>query len=155
MSACKDDTKVKSDLHREMEDPEFRRLFIQERTIVEVTGMIAREMKRQNITQAELARRMRKTKGHISQLLGGGRNLTLHSLSDMLLAIGMSLEPMLRPAASPRGRVVCIGDARPQVKYTAAGRASGGLCGGSIEQATDGQCAANSQSRRRKPAQSA
>lgn len=107
-----------TEFDRHMEDPEFRRLFTQERTIAEIAGMISHEMKRQRITQSELARRMGKTKGHVSQLLAGGRNLTLRSLSDMLLAIGKSLEPLIRPAAERRGRWIRVPDTNDWTQFS-------------------------------------
>ena len=99
---------VKTDFDRHVEDAEFRRLFAQEQTIGELTELICREMKRQNISQTELGRRMGKTKGQVSQMLNGTRNLTLRSLSDMLLALGKSLEPLTRPAGELNGRWIRV-----------------------------------------------
>ncbi len=97
-------SQVATDFDRQMTDPEFRRLFMQERTIGELTEMICREMQRSGVTKKELARRLGKSQGLISQWLSGGRNLTLRSLSDILLALDLSLDPVARPVSETKGR---------------------------------------------------
>jgi len=64
-----------------------RRLLRQEELIVEVTEAIARALKDAQMTQSQLAERLGKTKGFVSQILGGGRNLTLRTLSDVVDAL--------------------------------------------------------------------
>ncbi len=93
-----------------LEDPEHQRLFMQERTILELTELICRQMKKQGLSRTELASRIGKSKGQVTQMLSGGRNLTLRSLSDMLLALGCALEPMVRRVEEPPGRYVRIPD---------------------------------------------
>ncbi|MCC5830872.1 MAG: helix-turn-helix transcriptional regulator [Phycisphaeraceae bacterium] len=109
-----EDTKMtkrtESDVERFQKDAQANRLLAQEQTIVELTVEICRLMEQQGINRTELSRRLGRTKGQVSQMLGGGRNLTLRTLSDLLLALGRSLEPMTRPAGEPRGRYVRIPD---------------------------------------------
>lgn len=77
-----------SDYERmELSSEEDRRLLRQEELIIEVTEAIAEAMERTGITQKDLAERLNCTKGYVSQLLGGGRNLTLRTLSDVALAL--------------------------------------------------------------------
>jgi len=102
---------VSKDIQAFRDDPDNDRLFLQERTMVELTELICREMQRQGLSRSELAERMGKSKGQVTQMLSGGRNLTLRSLSDMLLALGLALEPMARPADQPPGRYVKVPDA--------------------------------------------
>jgi transcriptional regulator with XRE-family HTH domain len=40
------------------------------------------------LTKSELAARLGRSKGFVSQVMGGGRNLTLRTLADMAAAIG-------------------------------------------------------------------
>jgi transcriptional regulator with XRE-family HTH domain len=68
------------------------RLYQQERAIEYVTAMICRLMKKQNTTRAELAKRLGKSPGWITQLLDGEKNKTVRTLSDVLWALGESLE---------------------------------------------------------------
>lgn len=60
-----------------------RRLLRQEELILEVTEALAGAMIRQGITKAELARRLGKSKGFVSQVLAGNRNLTLRTIADI------------------------------------------------------------------------
>jgi transcriptional regulator with XRE-family HTH domain len=60
----------------------------QEEFILEVTELICKLMKQQGVSRTELANRMGKSKGRISQLLDGEANLTLRTLSDIFDALG-------------------------------------------------------------------
>ena len=72
----------------DMDDPEFRKLLAQEELILEVTEVLCGLLEQEKITKKELADRLGKTKGFISQLLNGGRNLTLRTVADILHALG-------------------------------------------------------------------
>jgi transcriptional regulator with XRE-family HTH domain len=71
-----------------LEDEEFRRLFAQEDLILEVTEKICELLEKEKISRKELADRLGKSKGFISQLLNGGRNLTLRTVADILHVLG-------------------------------------------------------------------
>jgi transcriptional regulator with XRE-family HTH domain len=78
-----------------LKDEEFRRLFAQEDLILEFTETICQLLEKEKVSRKELAERLGKTKGFISQLLGGGRNLTLRTVADILHVLGYraSLKP--------------------------------------------------------------
>jgi transcriptional regulator with XRE-family HTH domain len=78
---------------------ENRRLQRQEKLIVEVTEAIAKVLNESNISQAELARRLGTTKGYVSQLLNGGRNLTLRTLADVSDALHCVVDVCLKDQA--------------------------------------------------------
>src|SRR4030043_1944426 len=71
-----------------LKDEEFRRLFAQEDLIIEVTETLCELLEKEKISRKELADRLGKTKGFISQLLNGGRNLTLRTVADILHVLG-------------------------------------------------------------------
>jgi transcriptional regulator with XRE-family HTH domain len=71
---------------------ESRRLLNQEKLILEVTEALSEAIEEQGLTRSEVAKRLGKTKGFVSQLLGGGRNLTLRSVADLADAMGVSLK---------------------------------------------------------------
>jgi transcriptional regulator with XRE-family HTH domain len=71
-----------------LKDEEFRRLFAQEDLILEVTEILCELLEKEKISRKELADRLGKTKGFVSQLLGGGRNLTLRTVADILHVLG-------------------------------------------------------------------
>lgn len=87
-------------IDRLTETSDDKRLFQQEKTILEVTELICALMKEQNVSRKILAERLYKTKGYVSQLLDGEANMTLRTLSDVLYALGKELQastvPMLR-----------------------------------------------------------
>lgn len=78
-------------IERFAKDPEAMRLFQQERAILEVTERICELMEEKGVSRTELAARLGKTKGHVSQLLDGSRNLTLRTLADVFTALGESM----------------------------------------------------------------
>ena len=65
-----------------------RRLLREEELILEVTEAVSAVMEKEHISKAQLAKRLGKTKGFISQLLSGGRNLTLRTLAGLVDALG-------------------------------------------------------------------
>jgi len=71
-------------------DPALMREYQRERAIIEVTELFAEHMGKKGISRAELARKLGRTKGYITQIMSG-RNLTIHTISDVLWALGESL----------------------------------------------------------------
>ena len=71
-----------------LEDPEFAKLMAQGELIMEVTENLCELLEKENISRKELADRLGKTKGFVSQLLNGGRNLTLRTVADILHVLG-------------------------------------------------------------------
>jgi plasmid maintenance system antidote protein VapI len=74
-----------------------RRILRQEELILEVTEAISALLKECSVSRTELAHRLGRTKGFVSQLLDGNRNLTLRTISDVCDAL----------KAVPRFTVVC------------------------------------------------
>jgi transcriptional regulator with XRE-family HTH domain len=65
-----------------------RRLLRQEELILEVIEALAQALERSGVSQAVLAQRLGKSKAFVSQILGGGRNLTLRTVADVADALG-------------------------------------------------------------------
>jgi transcriptional regulator with XRE-family HTH domain len=91
-----------------LKDGEFRRIFAQEDLILEVTETLCELLEQEKISRKELADRLGKTKGFISQLLGGGRNLTLRTVADILHVLGYraSLKPFKEGAQRQVRKVI-------------------------------------------------
>lgn len=83
-----------------------RRLLLQEELILDVTEAIAEQMESQNLLQKDLAKRLNKTKGYVSQLLGGGRNLTLRTISDVADALDCRVKFLVRKRHHGRSKIV-------------------------------------------------
>ena len=64
-----------------------RRLLREEELILDVTEAVSVVMREEGVSKAQLAKRMGRTKGFITQLLSGGRNLTLRTLADIADAL--------------------------------------------------------------------
>jgi transcriptional regulator with XRE-family HTH domain len=69
------------------ESPENARLVAQERLITQVTEALWQEMEEPGVNKADLAARMGTTRGYISQILNGSRNMTLRTLADICFAL--------------------------------------------------------------------
>lgn len=91
-------------LSKELPDPADQREYARERVIVVVTEAIATAMEQANMRRADLAEVLGKTKGHVSQVLSGRRNMTLNTLGDILWACGQELEDL---ETIPLGYVAC------------------------------------------------
>ena len=70
----------------EQSSPENRRLLRQEELILEVTEAMTAALK--DTKRSDLAKRLGRTKGFVSQVLAGGRNLTLRTIADIADALG-------------------------------------------------------------------
>lgn len=75
------------------EDPDGLR---QEELILDATEALARALLSSGLTQSELAARLGKTKRFVSQILGGGKNLTLRTLANVAGALGCKVQIQLR-----------------------------------------------------------
>lgn len=74
--------------------------FEAERLILNATELILELMEHEGLTRSELAERIGKSKGHVSQLLNGERNMTLRTLAEIAHAVGHRIELGARSLAS-------------------------------------------------------
>jgi plasmid maintenance system antidote protein VapI len=58
-------------------------------------------MREHKVSRADLASSMHVSPGRVSQILSGDENLTLRTLSSVLVALGTSVEFTLRPLDDP------------------------------------------------------
>jgi transcriptional regulator with XRE-family HTH domain len=65
-----------------------RRLLQEEELILDVTEALSEMLEREKVNKTVLAQKLGKTKGLISQILSGGRNLTLRTVADIADALG-------------------------------------------------------------------
>jgi len=75
-------------LDRLLQDPEYRKTFQQEKLILEVTELISEAMKENEVSRADLARLLGRTRSYITQILTGSRNLTLRTWADAMTVLG-------------------------------------------------------------------
>ena len=65
-----------------------RRLLQEEELILDVTEALSEMLEREDVSRVALAQKLGKTKGFVSQILAGGRNLTLRTIADIADALG-------------------------------------------------------------------
>lgn len=79
-------------------DSEEMKFYLQERLILEITECIAEMMQKKNISKSDLAKKLGRTKGYITQLLNGNANMTLRTISDCFWALDSTLKVSAVPA---------------------------------------------------------
>ena len=75
---------------RLLKDPAYALEAAKGEFIMEVTESICEIIQNNNIKRQDLAQKMNKSKGYISQLLNGSRNMTLATLVEIAHVIGYS-----------------------------------------------------------------
>lgn len=107
-----------ADRLKTLSEEEARRIYEQERLIVWTTEAIAEAMEETGLAKADIAGALGKTRAHITQVLGGTRNMTLRTLADLAYACGkragIALEP-LRASDFLNFPVPSINRRRPRV----------------------------------------
>ena len=71
----------------ESSSTENRRLLRREELILEVTEALVEQLEKEGITRSQLAARLGRSKGFVSQVLAGRRNLTLRTIADVADAL--------------------------------------------------------------------
>lgn len=66
----------------------FDKLLAREEFILEVTEVLCKIMRDKDISRKQLADLLGKSKGDVSQLLNGERNLTLRTVADIMHVLG-------------------------------------------------------------------
>jgi len=81
-----------TDYERIKAEPKRRPALRREELILEVREALTQAMEAAGVTRAELARRLGSTRGHVTQLLAGGRNLTLGTIAEIADALGCTVD---------------------------------------------------------------
>ena len=77
-------------------DPKRRRIYECEALAFEASELISGLMEDQRVSKTELAGLIGASKSHVTQLLSGSRNMTMHTLADLAFVLGHKIE--LKPA---------------------------------------------------------
>jgi transcriptional regulator with XRE-family HTH domain len=115
-----------STIRNHKNDPEYRRLLEQEALITDATELVYELMEEKGVNQKDLAKKIGKSKGFVSQVLSGRRNMTLRTLADLLVALDtrahLEASSVRAPRvyrANPGGYVVTSRTAEPMVVVAA------------------------------------
>jgi transcriptional regulator with XRE-family HTH domain len=79
-------------LERQIADPEARRVYEEERLVLEANEALLEAMEETQISRAQLADFIGASRAHVSQLLSGTRNLTLRTLARLACALGKQVD---------------------------------------------------------------
>jgi transcriptional regulator with XRE-family HTH domain len=91
---------------------ERQRLLEEETLIAEATELISQMLDAQGVRRQELASRLGKSKGHVTQLLSGERNMTLRTLAAAAFALGARVELRHADVRAPRSYISVTGVSR-------------------------------------------
>lgn len=84
---------------------EFRREVEAEALVMSATDGICEMLEKNGMSRADLAREIGRTRGYVTQLLSGERNMTLHTLSDLAFAcnarVALTWEPLSQTLEEP------------------------------------------------------
>jgi hypothetical protein len=69
-----------------------RRLLRQEELILKTATALSELLERERVTKVELAKRLGRTKGFVTQILAGDKNLTLRTIADVVDALGHGVQ---------------------------------------------------------------
>lgn len=91
---------MKTHIEEFLANPHNLRFFQQEKAIYKVTALLQAVMEQQNVSRAELAQRLGKTRGWVTQLLDGDANKTIRTIADAFAVLGHEFVPNSRPLVS-------------------------------------------------------
>ncbi len=78
-------------LQQHLKSEAEERAFAQEACVISVTEAVSATLREKGLTQSWIAERIGRTKGFVSQVLSGSRNMTLRTLADLLWAAGVEV----------------------------------------------------------------
>jgi transcriptional regulator with XRE-family HTH domain len=84
-------------------DPKRRRIYERDALAFEASELISRLMEEQQVSKTDLARLVGTSKSHVTQLLSGSRNMTVHTLADLAFALGHKVEIRSLPRPPQNG----------------------------------------------------
>jgi antitoxin component HigA of HigAB toxin-antitoxin module len=84
-------TNDKSTFETYVENPERRRIFEQERLMVDATELLFTAMELRRTKKADLAQKLGRSKAYVTQMLRGNQNLTLRTLADVFCVLNCRL----------------------------------------------------------------
>ncbi|MGA2116642.1 MAG: helix-turn-helix transcriptional regulator [Bryobacteraceae bacterium] len=90
---------LKDQFQEFISDSERRRLYEREALALDASELISRLMQERKVNKTDLADLAGTSKSHITSLLSGSRNMTLHTLADLAFVLGHKLEIRAAPLA--------------------------------------------------------
>jgi hypothetical protein len=92
---------MQSQYEIKMQDLGFRKAMAVESLLLEATETICQRMEALQVSRAELARRLGKSRAAVTQMLEGNANLTIRTLAEVMFALDGELSFGVRPVGAP------------------------------------------------------
>jgi len=73
-------------------DPKRRRIYEREALAFDASELVAKLMEDKEVSKSDLAALVGTSKSHITNLLSGSRNMTMHTLADLTFVLGYKVE---------------------------------------------------------------
>jgi transcriptional regulator with XRE-family HTH domain len=89
-------------------DEVYERLLNQEQLILEATELVHELLNATGATKADLAERLGTTRGYVTQVLNGTRNMTLRTLADLGFALGYRVTMSAVPLDSTQMQDIAV-----------------------------------------------
>lgn len=105
---------------KESKDIRYQRLVEEETLFFEATELISELLDEEGVTRKEFADRLGRSKGYVTQVLAGDRNMTLKTLADLAFALHHRVELATIPLGKGDSGVEG-GNARPPVARVRVG----------------------------------
>ena len=83
--------------HNDSQAVDYARLVAQETLLFDAAERVAELINDAGISRTELAERLGKSKGFVTQVLAGDRNMTLRTLADLGYVVGHSFNIVAKP----------------------------------------------------------
>lgn len=80
-----------------MQDPEYRKHYAIEGLVIGSAELIATLMEQQGLSQADLAKKLGRSRAWISQLLSGRTNMTIRTLAELVYELGAEVKLDAQP----------------------------------------------------------
>ena len=90
---------VKSQYAILMQDPAFRKNLAVEALVLEAAEVVSRLMMEQDLSKADLARKLGKSRAWVTQLLNGSANMTVRTLAEVTFALDAEVRLAAQPAS--------------------------------------------------------
>ncbi len=97
--------------------PENQRLYQQEKLLVEATELLAEVMGKRQMSRAELARAIGKSKAFVTQVLRGNQNMTLRTVADLFGAMRHDVIIQAVPCEEDREGIADLDLSTPSGQY--------------------------------------
>jgi transcriptional regulator with XRE-family HTH domain len=90
---------IKTEFQAFLEKAEHRRLYEQEKLLLDTAELLTEVMDAKKVSRAELARKLGKSRSFVTQVLRGNHNMTLRTLADIFFTLDYQVSLQTLPVS--------------------------------------------------------